>query len=234
MKKSLFLFVCLFNFIIPFSTFAQNWKLSKDIKKFPDNYYYKLYELKDTLYAGENYKAYIEIDTTKIKDINKISVFFEHNSPLRLYKNKFELEFITAFEGPFECELTIYNSELKPYTTTNIKHTIYVIRPLKPKPPMDYVVVPEKYPVFNSATYKDFTDYLTQSFKKENIKARGKVFIDYTVMKDGSMRFEQIKGYSFEDRDKIEKIVTGFKDWIPGEDGGKKVNVYVSAICNFR
>ena len=53
-------------------------------------------------------------------------------------------------------------------------------------------------------------------------------------MKDGSTRFEQIKGYGFDDRDKISKIVAAFHDWVAGEDKGQKVNVYISAICDFK
>ena len=230
MKKAL-----LFFSLISSAAFAQDWKLAKDNKSFPADAYYKLYENKDTLYAGETYKAYIEIDTTKIKDINKIAAFYDKAVVIARYGNKFEIEIRTSAEGVQSLDITLYNSEQKPYTTAKFTHKIFVRKPSRTSiASVDYIVVPEKYPTCNSKNYKDFNDYLIQSFKKENIKAHGKVAIDYTVMKDGSTRFEQIKGYGFDDRDKISKIVAAFHDWVAGEDKGQKVNVYISAICDFK
>jgi hypothetical protein len=208
--------------------------LSKDNKNLPSNDFYKLYENKDTLQINEKYRAYLKIDTAKVKDLAKITVFFDDKVQVPRYGNKFDISYTVMGEGPQSYDITIINREKKPEQKIKFTHTLFIKRPVYPTPPIDYIVVPEKYPVFNSKKYKNFNDYLIQSFKRENIKASGRVYFDYTVMKDGSTRFEQVKGYGFEEKEKIIKIITEFHDWIPGEDKGKKVNVFVSAFCDFK
>ncbi|MGZ4048617.1 MAG: hypothetical protein ACXVPU_13320 [Bacteroidia bacterium] len=218
-----------------FCTELERFAIIKNNKDLPSNDFYKLYENKDTLHVNEKYRAYIEIDPTKINDLSKITVFFDKTYEVPRYGNKYDISFNEIGEGLQSYDITIINREKKPAEIIKFTRTLFLKLPVYPNPPeIDYIVVPEKYPEFNSKIYKNFNDYLIQAFKKENIKASGRVYIDYYVMKDGSTQFKQAKGYGFEEEDKIRKIITDFHDWIPGEDNGKKVNVYVSAFCDFK
>jgi hypothetical protein len=208
---------------------------SSEFNKLHSKDFFSISTKTDTLELSYKYKAFIVIDSTKIKDLNKIKVLFYDKTPLERKKNKFKLVYMPFLEGFNSYDITIINNSSKQPDTIKSTISFYALRSSRPSN-IDYIALADKMPKFNSAGYTSFNDYLIKSFQKENIKIKGKVIIDYTVMTNGSTRFEQIQQSalnSYEDEEKIEKIISKYKGWTVGEDKGRKVNVYVSDIFKF-
>jgi hypothetical protein len=190
----------------------------------------KIYTKTDTLEIPHKYKAFIVIDSTKIKDLNKIKIFF-YTVPLERKKNKFKIEYIPIISGLNSYDLTIINHS----DTIRSTITFYGKKHTK-SGGVDYIALAEQMPQFNSNEYTSFADYFIKSCKKENISLQGKAIIDYTVLANGSTRFEKIEQSalkSYDDEEKIEQIITNYKGWTPGMDKGKKVNVNIRDIIKF-
>jgi hypothetical protein len=243
MKKTHLFYIAIF---IHITCFSQAKKLPKtnnsqikaisssEFNKLHSNSFFRISTKTDTLEFSYKYQAFIVIDSTKIKDLTKIKVLF-YNTPLPRKKDKFKLTYLPFSEGLNSYDITIINNSGKYPDTIKSKISFYAHRSSRSSN-IDYIALAEKMPKFNSQEYASFNDYLIKSFQKENVKLKGKVIIDYTVLADGSTRFEQIQQTaldSYDDEEKIEKIITKYKDWTPGEDKGKKVNIYISDILKF-
>lgn len=207
---------------------------SSQFNKIYGNDFCKIYTKTDTLEIPDKYKAFIVLDSTKIKDLNKIKMFF-YTVPLDRKKNKFKIEYIPILPGLNSYDLTIINNSNNKSDTIKSAITFYAKRQTK-SVKTDYIAHADQMPKFNSKEYSSFADYFIKSCKKENVLLKGKVIIDYTVLANGWTRFEKIDQSalnSYEDEEKIENIITNYRGWTPGIDKGKKVNVNIRDIIKF-
>jgi hypothetical protein len=205
-----------------------------DFNKAHSQDFFKFYTKRDTVSIGDNYEAYVVIDSSKIKNPDKITVLF-YSVPLPRTGTKFKILYKPVMEGPNNFEITIINNENKVPESVKFTHSVFVRRARKTPSP-DYVVLPEKKPEFRSKEFRSFDDYLLNAIKAAKIHIEGKLILSYTVMLDGSTRFESLKSANINqgDLEKTESIVKSYSGWIPGEDKGKKVNVNIYAVYDFK
>jgi hypothetical protein len=206
---------------------------TEQFNRMHSNDFIKILSKNDTIHLGQEYEAFLAIDTNKVKGLDKMTALF-YDVPLKCEGNKFKISFRPMKLGPTFYDISIVRSD-KGNDTIKFTHNVYGLMPAK-STSTDYVVIADKMPKFNSSEFKSFDDYFVKSLQREGIYLRGKIILSYTAMKDGSTRFEGIKKGEINDADKkrIEKIFTGYKSWTPGEDKGKVVNVNISAVYDFK
>lgn len=211
---------------------------TEEFNRIHENDYFKI-QAPDTLLLNVDYEAFLEIDTNKIKNLNTISVLF-YDLPINRIGNKYKIAYKPIGIGPLDYEIRIIKKEKKLSDTIKFTHSFFVTRPKNTNTfeakNNDYVITAQIMPKFNSKNYKSFDDYFIQSLKRENIILKGKIFISYTVMINGTTRFEMVRRGEVNDnhKDKIKTIIESYSGWTSGEDNGKQVNVMISPVYNFQ
>ena len=194
--------------------------------------YWQFKSLADSIEVGSDFKAYVEIDTTIIKDLDKISVYV-WSVKVERTSNKFPISFVVFLKEPLKYDVRIINNS----DTTKFQRTVYGIKQKNPKPAISVVPFPDKMPEFKSHDeYSSFEDYLLKSLAKEKIKVVGKLMLTYTIMADGKIEEIRVHGKSLNyfDKEKISNIIANSKNWTPGKDKGKNVNVPMQNAFDFK
>jgi len=194
--------------------------------------YWKFHTLADSIEVGSEFRAYVEIDTTIIKDLDKISVYV-WNVRVERNSNKFPISFVVFLKEPLKYDVRIINNS----DTTKFQRNVYGIKQKNPEPSISVVPFPDKMPEFKShGEYSSFEDYLLKSIKKEQIKVVGKLMLTYTILVDGKIAEIKVhsKTLNYFDKDKISNIIANSKNWTPGIDNGKNVNVPMQNAFDFK
>jgi hypothetical protein len=193
--------------------------------------YWKFKSTADSVEVGSEFKAFIEIDTTKVKDLDKISVYV-WDTKIERTSNLFPISFVVFLKGALKYDLRVINNS----DTIKFQKIVYGIKQKNPKPSVSVVPLPEKMPEYKSKTYTSFDDYIIRSLKKENISVTGKLILTYTIMADGKITDIKVhnKTLNYLDKDKISIIIADSKSWTPGKDKGKNVNVPIQNLFDFK
>jgi hypothetical protein len=193
--------------------------------------YWKFKSTSDSVEIGSTFKAYVEIDTTQIKDLDKIAVYV-WNTKIERASNVFPISFVVFLKEPLKYNVRIINGS----DTTKLQKIVYGITKKNIKPSIALVPLPEKMPEFKSSSYDSFDDYILKSIKKEKITLTGKLILTYTIMANGEIADINVysKTLNYLDKDKISKIIADSKVWTPGQDKGKNVNVPIQNLFDFK
>ncbi len=208
---------------------------SNDFNRIHKDDFFKIQTNSDTVEVGKLYEAFIVIDSTVITDASSISITTSNNNQLKRTGYKFYFGAYQAVVGPKNYDLKIVKSNVNG-TAETIAATIftYGIVPRK-MAESDFVLIPDIAPKFNGSEYKSFDDFFIAKLKEHKLSLSGKVFLCYTVMKDGKTRFEWTKGKITSDQNEIvKKIVTSYENWTPGKNKKEIVNVMITAVYDFR
>jgi hypothetical protein len=108
----------------------KNTRTTKEFNLFHAKDFYKIEAKHDTLSFGENYQAFLEIDTTKVKDIKKLTVLFIE-LPLKPIKNKYKIDFLPCCPGANEYDITIIDKTIPKSDSIKFTHTVFVKIPKK-------------------------------------------------------------------------------------------------------
>ena len=200
-------------FLLPVNIFAQE--------------FFHAYSVSDTVEIGKGYHLDFSIDTNQIHDLSKISIMFG-KLELKRSGNSFAFDIMSYMPGNMQFDFTIIRSDITPPAVVNYSKTIFGS---KPAASPDFIVLPDVKPVFVSDEYKDFDSYFVGEVFKRKIAVTGKLIILFTVMKDGTVRVDNLRSKTIAEssKEKIIELISGSK-WIPGSMDGKPANVQLARV----
>ena len=197
--------------------------------------YWNFHVISDSVEVGSSFKSFIEIDTLLVKDLNKILVYV-WGAKVERIQNKFPIDFIVFLNEPLKYDIRIINNEHNNSDTTKFQRTVYGIKQKNPKPLIKYTPFPEIMLEFSSKQYSSFEKFILESLKEKRIIIKGKLILSYAIMADGNISQIQVDGktINYFDKDQISEIIANSKYWNAGEDKGKKVNVPMQNVFDFK
>ncbi|GAL84872.1 tonb family protein [Sporocytophaga myxococcoides] len=186
---------------------------------------------KDTIESGEKYTAYLSVKNKNI-DNSSIEVLVHGASLKKDSSGKFIYQVIGMnFQPALTYKKIDQQFKIKcPYINikdTTVRYSYYV--KYKNSVEEDQVILyTNPMPEFiASRHYPTFNDYIVNKIKAKKVTAKGTLFVQFIVTKEGTLKYEQlIRGdIDLENLTKIIDIFNNSPEWSPGEEYGRKVNV---------